>query len=197
MAEQQGTPAREDVTRPDHSRYSERHGTRVPSSPQPPPPAAAEEAPLSGRIGPKPRYETFFAMLRARPLHTLRWLVWGAGQHAEFFRSPVRWLFGRDLLVHMRSIAVYSAFGAELDHRDWMQADAIDLSAEPCEDGAFWFDYLADSGDGQLAMYNLACLVLGDLFLDESTPGAAVSLRLGRPRQRHHTHPGSTMALLP
>jgi hypothetical protein len=144
------------------------------------------------RVGPKPRHRSFAAMLRAEPLRALRWLALGPGggqdakrgriEHADFFQGPVRWLFGRDLLVHMRSIALYSAFGAELDHRDWMQADVIDLSAQPCEEGAFWFDYLADSGDGQLAMYNLACLVLGDLFLDEATPGARVSLRLGRHR---------------
>ncbi|HKP59165.1 MAG TPA: hypothetical protein VJV78_20725 [Polyangiales bacterium] len=179
MAEQQGVPAREDITRPDHSFYEQRYDQTVPSSPQPPPPAADEEPALSGRIGPKPRYETFFAMLRAEPVRTLRWLLFGGGQHAEFFRSPVRWLFGRDLLVHMRSIAVYSAFGAELDHRDWMHAEPIDLTGERCEEGAFWFDYLADSGDGQLAMYDLACLLLGDLFVEQATPSAAVSVNEG------------------
>ncbi|HKU38406.1 MAG TPA: metallophosphoesterase [Polyangiales bacterium] len=109
-------------------------------------------------------------------------MLWGGGRHPDFFRSPVRWLFGRDLLVHMRSIAVYSAFGAELDHRDWMHAEPIDLRTQACEEGGFWFDYLADSGDGQLAMYDLACLLLGDLFLDDATPGAAVSLQAGAVR---------------
>ena len=153
-----------------------------PSSPKPPPPSDAEE-PLSPlRIGPKPRFPTFLAMLRAQPVRTLRWLVWGGGQHAEFFRGPVRWLFGRDLITNLRSIAVYGAFGAELDHRDWMTATPIDLSQERLEEGGFWFDYLADSGDGQLAMYDLACLLLGDLFVDEPVPGAAISVNEGAQR---------------
>jgi hypothetical protein len=118
-------------------------------------------------------------MLRAEPMRTLRWLLWGGGKHAEFYRSPVRWLFGRDLLVSMRSIVVYGAFGEELDHRDWMTAEPIDLSQVPCEEGGFWFDYLADSGDGQLAMYDLACLLLGDLYVDKAEPGAAVSVNEG------------------
>jgi hypothetical protein len=121
-------------------------------------------------------------MLRAEPLRTLRWVLWGGGIHAEFFRSPVRWLFGRDLLVSLRSIGVYGAFGAELDHRDWMSAEPIDLSHAPCEEGGFWFDYLADSGDGQLAMYDLACLLLGDLFVEQAEPGAAVSVNEGKLR---------------
>lgn len=141
---------------------------------------AAEPAP--SRIGPKPPYPTFFAMLRAEPLRTLRWLVSSGGRHPEFFRSPVRWLFGRDLLVHMQSIVVYGAFGEELDHRDWMTAEPIDLRAAECEEGGFWFDYLADSGDGQLAMYDLACLLLGDLYVDTTEPGAAVSVNEGERR---------------
>lgn len=145
-----------------------------------PPPELAEEA-EPRRIGPKPPYPTFFAMLRAEPMKTLRWLL-GSGDHAEFFRSPVRWLFGRDLLVHMQSILVYGAFGEELDHRDWMTAEPIDLRESECEDGGFWFDYLADSGDGQLAMYDLACLLLGDLFVENAEPGAAISVNEGNLR---------------
>jgi hypothetical protein len=143
------------------------------------PPYRDSTEPTQNRIGPKPAYPTFFAMLRAEPMRTLRWLLRGAGQRADFYRSPVRWLFGRDLLVSMRSIVVYGAFGEELDHRDWMSAEPIDLSEVPCEEGGFWFDYLADSGDGQLAMYDLACLLLGDLFLEKAEPGAAVSVNEG------------------
>ncbi|HET8931990.1 MAG TPA: hypothetical protein VFN67_01050 [Polyangiales bacterium] len=120
------------------------------------------------RSAPKPEFASFWQLLRTRPSEGLRWLVFG-GEHARFFNSPVRWLFGRDLLVSMRSIALYSAFGDELDHRDWMEPELNDLSELPCEEGAFWFDFIADTGDGQLAMYNIASLVLSDLYVSEDS----------------------------
>jgi len=181
MAQQQGTQRPEQHVVPGPVLADGYPGPA--SSPFPPPPSAAEEPPAHTRIGPKPRFPSFVSMLRAQPLRTLRWVMWGGGgQHAEFFRGPVRWLFGRDLITNLRSIAVYGAFGAELDHRDWMTATPIDFSHERCEEGGFWFDYLADSGDGQLAMYDLACLLLGDLFVDEAVAGAAVSVNDGAQR---------------
>jgi hypothetical protein len=186
MPQQQGTHPPDPARTTGHN-SNDRDDTPVVSSvsavsagPSPSELEAAEAAP--SRIGPRPAYPTFFAMLRAEPLRTLGWLAWGGGRHAEFFRSPVRWLFGRDLLVHLRSILVYGAFGEELDHRDWMTAEPIDLSGAECEEGGFWFDYLADSGDGQLAMYDLACLLLGDLFLETPDAGAAVSVNEGKLR---------------
>lgn len=177
MPQQQATDP--DPSRASRHNFDGRDATPV-ATPIPSPQEATERGP--SRIGPKPPYPTFSAMLRAEPLRTLRWLLRGGGQHPEFFRSPVRWLFGRDLLVHMRSIVVYGAFGEELDHRDWMSAEPIDLSHAECEEGGFWFDYLADSGDGQLAMYDLACLLLGDLYVDATDPGAAVSVNEGKLR---------------
>lgn len=32
----------------------------------------------------------------------------------------------------------------------------------------FWFDYIADSGDGQMGVYNVACMCLSDLWLEVS-----------------------------
>ena len=43
------------------------------------------------------------------------------------------------------------------------------------EPDAFWFDYVADIGDGQLANYNLAYLLLGDA----KVPGLAAPLPRG------------------
>lgn len=177
MAEEQGTESPE-ATRPTRR---DLHAVDVPpevSSSAPPAPRLSLD-PLQQPIGPKPAYPTFSAMLRAEPRKALRWLLWGGADHAEFFRAPVRWLFGRDLLVSLRSILVYGAFGEELDHRDWMSAEPIDLREAGCEEGGFWFDYLADSGDGQLAMYDLACLLLGDLYVDKAESGAAVSVNEG------------------
>ena len=89
---------------------------------------------------------------------------------ADGFSAPVDWLLGRELLTYLRSISLYSSNGSELDHRDWMHPEVIDLEKEhTCEDGAFWFDYMADSGDGQLAMYSLAYVALGDLWKHDAT----------------------------
>jgi hypothetical protein len=142
---------------------------------------AAIEAADAPRIGPKPMFSSLLGMLRARPLRALRFLLFG-GDQPDFFRAPVRWLFGRDLLTNLRSIALYGAFGDELDHRDWMQTEVIDLRDEPREEGGFWFDYVADTGDGQLAMYDMAQLLLADAYVDEQQPSAAVSLEAGRHR---------------
>lgn len=91
------------------------------------------------------------------------------GGGAAYFRAPVRWLLGRDLLAQASSILLYSAFGTELDHRDWMYPEVEDLSDDPDAAAAqeFWFDYLADAGDGQLAMYSVAYLALGDAWLSD------------------------------
>src|SRR5688572_16852972 len=87
MAQQQGTPET-GVTpsRPpiDGERFADPAG---PSSPIPPQPQAADEPSFANRIGPKPRYPTFSAMLRAEPAKTLRWLLWGGAEHADFFRG--------------------------------------------------------------------------------------------------------------
>lgn len=127
------------------------------------------------RPGPKPEFASFWQLLRAHPAEGLHWLFFG-GEHARFFHAPVRWLFGRDLLVSMRSIALYSAFGDELDHRDWMEAELDDLSGLPCEEDGFWFDFVADTGDGQLSMYNIASLLLSDLYV---TQDAAAGSSIG------------------
>jgi hypothetical protein len=114
-----------------------------------------------------------------------------------YFRAPVKWLLGRDLLTYFRRMAAYAAYADEMDHRDWMDASPIELDAPQLLEGnvegqvegkAFWFDYLSDTGDGQLTMYNLAYLVLGDLWLhgdqvalaSDTLGGAAERLPRGR-----------------
>jgi hypothetical protein len=146
--------------------------------------AAADATPDNAQLhtrqvlqpGPKPEFASFWQLFRAHPAEGLRWLMFG-GEQARFFHAPVRWLFGRDLLVSMRSIALYSAFGDELDHRDWMQAELDDLSDMPCEEGGFWFDYVADTGDGQLSMYNTASLLLSDLYVDADENSVSLAPR--------------------
>jgi hypothetical protein len=77
------------------------------------------------------------------------------------FKAPVRWLLSSRLLGSLRKIALYSFSKRDLDIRDWMQP-AVDLSFAQ-ETGDFWFDYIADTGDAQLGVYNLAYLCLSDL----------------------------------
>lgn len=43
----------------------------------------------------------------------------------------------------------------------------------------FWFDYIADTGDGQRGVYGVGCLCLSDLWLTEDKTGAAVNFKVG------------------
>ncbi|QBQ56624.1 hypothetical protein E3U44_16585 [Nitrosococcus wardiae] len=81
------------------------------------------------------------------------------------FKGPVAWLFGRQLIAGLKWIAIYAFFGDKLDSRDWMRAEVNERHGEAPEGEAFWFDYLADSGDGQCATYNIAYLCMHDLWI--------------------------------
>ena len=90
------------------------------------------------------------------------------------FEPPVGWLLGQQLLAGMKWIALYTSYGEKLDARDWMRAEPVprfDVKGDE-----FWFDYIADSGDGQKAVYNIAYLCQGDLWLPQagSQPGAGI-----------------------
>ncbi len=106
------------------------------------------------------------------------------------FLPPVAWLFGRQLLANIKWFALYAAFKGKLDPRDWMKPNIIranqsdkplDESGSPkeaAEDEAYWFDYIADTGDGQKAVYTIAYLCMSDLALTKSQPGAEVGFVL-------------------
>jgi len=98
------------------------------------------------------------------------------------FRGPVRWLLSRELLAKLGKLAGEVLYSKELDHRDWMKVDVLDLRTAHHEPGEpFWFDYVADIGDGQLANYNLASLMLGRLSLLPESETTTVD---GTPRRR-------------
>lgn len=73
------------------------------------------------------------------------------------FKGPVAWLLGHQLVAGLKKMAAYSMRGdkdglkdcmyAEPD-REWADKDRDDKYTECDEDGVFWFDYMADSGDG-------------------------------------------------
>lgn len=106
----------------------------------------------------------------------------------EDFEPPVGWLLGRQLVANLKWILLYAAFKGKLDARDWMKAEVIpdkntpdqveqfwkelqesrqgSAGPEPFEE--FWFDYMADTGDGQKAMYSTAYLSLSDFAVGEN-----------------------------
>jgi hypothetical protein len=82
------------------------------------------------------------------------------------FDKPVAWLLGRQFIRSLKWIALYAAYKGKLDPRDWMQPSVIEIGAEHNASGdEFWFDYIADTGDGQLPTYNIAYLCLSDIWV--------------------------------
>lgn len=83
------------------------------------------------------------------------------------FKGPVSWLMGRELLAGLKWIAAYSFLGDKQDPKDWMNAEVIkpprsnNNSSDP-----YWFDYIADTGDGMSAVYNIAYLCMSELWVD-------------------------------
>lgn len=63
----------------------------------------------------------------------------------------------------------HDKYWQELNHRTprfWQETSAEE----------FWFDYIADSGDGQMGVYGVAYLCMSDLWAGDSTPvGSSVS----------------------
>jgi hypothetical protein len=78
------------------------------------------------------------------------------------YEKPVAWLLGQQLLGGLKGIFLYAAYGEKLDPRDWMTAQPI--SFEDKSKTEFWFDYLADAGDGTKAMYSIAYLAMSSLW---------------------------------
>lgn len=116
--------------------------------------------------------------------------------HEGAFKKPVAWLGGRELLANLKLFALHALFGDKLDSRDWMTGVVNVLKDEdaPTPDaakategevmytrvvetaraaggeaaGEFWFDYFADTGDGQMPIYNIAYLCMTDLYVSDA-----------------------------
>ena len=96
---------------------------------------------------------------------------------------PVRWLFAPDLLAYAKKLVLHAFYGGELDPRDWMRLEdghghvedgspaagrerdlgVADIVAPAS--GELWFDYLADIGDGGVAMFTTAYACGADLTI--------------------------------
>lgn len=96
------------------------------------------------------------------------------------FKKPVSWLLGPQFIASLKTTLLYVAFKNKLDPRDWMQAEICDFDSAPrlnteCSGKEYWFDFLADTGDGQKATYSIAYLCLSRLQVKEpAAPGSDV-----------------------
>lgn len=82
------------------------------------------------------------------------------------FEKPVAWLLGRQLIASLKWMALYTAYKDKLDPRDWMQANKpLKFAVNEDAGDDFWFDYLADTGDGEMAAYSVAYLCMSELFV--------------------------------
>ncbi|MFO0555075.1 MAG: hypothetical protein U0271_42250 [Polyangiaceae bacterium] len=82
------------------------------------------------------------------------------------FHEPVEWLFGPQLLASLKDIVLDTFFHDRLDAADWMSVGRVAFTESDLdEDGALWFDYLADAGDGTMPMYGVAYMALSEFAL--------------------------------
>jgi hypothetical protein len=120
------------------------------------------------------------------------------------FEKPVAWLLGRQLIASLKGVVLLAIYGKKLDPRDWMAPNCFSVKgaidqhiiesrerAENPESGAFWFDYIADSGDGQLPGYSIALLCLSDLWASSSGPRRGDAIAMEQPGDGYKLQRGS------
>jgi hypothetical protein len=84
----------------------------------------------------------------------------------------VSWFLGIQVLNKLRSL-ILNALQHDFDLRDWMTPGApVDLGRSVASDDGIWFDYIADTGDGNRAMAGLAYHLQRDLEVAPSRPAA-------------------------
>jgi hypothetical protein len=85
--------------------------------------------------------------------------------------GPVDWALGKVFLETLLKPILYTVLPDRVDPRDWMQGDRprVTWPLEPLGDGDadYWFDFVADTGDSDIATYNLAYLFHGDLTVQD------------------------------
>lgn len=115
-------------------------------------------------------------------------------------RPAVRWLLAPDLIAYVKQIALHAFYGGELDPRDWMriedghghvedggpdpgrERDLRVATVVPPQSGELWWDYVADTGDGGVAMFAVAYALQAEWAIDGvdhlDVPTAALGKRL-------------------
>lgn len=96
---------------------------------------------------------------------------------AEQFAAPVAWMLGPEMLGALKQFALHALYKGEFDPHDWMMTAPI-IYPPPVDGNDFWFDFIADIGDGQRAMYTTAAVLQDDLFVEGALAEA------GAPAQR-------------
>ena len=105
------------------------------------------------------------------------------------FSPPVAWLLGPELIGALKRLVLFAMYGGEFDMRDWMHANRLAPIERP-DDGELWFDYVADIGDGQAAMYTTAFLLQDDLLVEGSLDTAAAARAAAAATPTALTHRG-------
>ena len=126
---------------------------------------------------------------------------------------PVRWLFAPDLIAYGKQLALHAFYGGELDPRDWMrledahghvedaspeaglERDLRVAAVQAPSTGELWFDYLADTGDGGVAMFTTAFACGADLTIDGVASVDSGEALIGRAARV--VAPGGDGAVLP
>jgi len=85
------------------------------------------------------------------------------------FGRPAAWMLAPEFLVGVPQLLLYTPGTDGVDQRDWMRANRVRIDDPGTEE--LWFDYLADLGDGQRAMYSLAYLCQDELWADAAIDG--------------------------
>jgi hypothetical protein len=92
-------------------------------------------------------------------------------------QGPIDWALSKVFVESLFKPLLYSVVPDRLDPRDWMTGEdlELELAARTVDAGGtredYWFDFVSDTGDSDVAMYSLAYLFHGDLAL-EGRPGA-------------------------
>jgi hypothetical protein len=99
-------------------------------------------------------------------------------------QDQVRWLAPGELLRTAVKVVLSSLFADYADRREVQAAlPATTLTLAPDADGGFWFDHVADLGDGFDPTYTVARLLAADDVTVDGPPGTeGPSLRLPRGR---------------
>jgi hypothetical protein len=92
------------------------------------------------------------------------------------FKSPVAWLLGPEMLGALKQFLLHSLYKGEFDTHDWMTATPVVYSVPAAEalPEEFWFDFIADIGDGQRAMYCMAAVLQDDVYMELSESRACM-----------------------
>lgn len=86
-------------------------------------------------------------------------------------QGPVDWALGKVFLEAAGKPLLHMLLPDRVDPRDWMTAERFvpNPSALPMESGVtyqdYWFDFIADTGDSDVAAYAIAYLFHGDLVV--------------------------------